>query len=170
MAEPEAVTAPHTEPVCDSSADFDAAFEAIRPSLLRVCASLVGTDEAEDVVQDTYLRARSRLRQLREAALLESWLFRIAVNLCYGRHRRRRGLLARLDRTPVNAPARSDVGLRELIEQLPIRERTVLVLHYGHGYRLDEIAELLSINYATVRTIVARTRHRLYRALMEAER
>lgn len=170
MVEPEAVAAPQTEPVRDSSASFDAAFDAIRPSLLRVCASLVGPDDAEDVVHDTYLRARSRLRQLRDASLLESWLFRIAVNLCYGRHRRRRGLLARLGATVVNAPAVPDIGLRELIEQLPIRERTVLVLHYGQGYRLDEIAELLSINYATVRTIVARTRHRLYRALMEADR
>lgn len=164
------MTAPHTEPVRASTVDFDAAFDRIRPSLLRVCASLVGEDEAEDVVHDTYLRARPRLRQLREPALLESWLFRIAVNLCYGRHRRRGGLLARLDRNAGQVAAGSDVGLRELIEQLPIRERTVLVLHYGHGYRLDEIAELLSINYATVRTIVARTRHRLYRALMEAER
>jgi RNA polymerase sigma-70 factor, ECF subfamily len=169
VAQPETFAIPHTEPVRPSALVFDTAFEALRPSLARVCASLVGPDDAEDVVQDTYLRARSRLRQLRDPALLNSWLYRIAVNLCYGWHRRRR-LADLLGSTTNRATSGSDLGLRELIEELPARERTVLVLHYGHGYRLDEIADLLSLNYATVRTIVARTRRRLYWAITEAER
>ena len=65
---------------------------------------------------------------------------------------------------------RTLVATSELIERLPPRERTILVLHYGHGYALDEIASLLGINYATVRSRIARTRIRLFREWTEADR
>jgi DNA-directed RNA polymerase specialized sigma24 family protein len=45
-------------------ADLDAAFEAMRPRLTRLCGSLVGAGDADDVVQDVYLVARDRMRQL----------------------------------------------------------------------------------------------------------
>jgi RNA polymerase sigma factor (sigma-70 family) len=52
---------------------------------------------------------------------------------------------------------------------LPPRERTVLVLHYGHGYQLDEIATLLDLTHTNVRSIIARTRKRLFHAWRMAE-
>jgi len=59
-----------------------------------------------------------------------------------------------------NAEARN-IGLRELIERLPARDRTVVVLHYGHGYGLDEIAGFLDLTHTNVRSIVHRARKRL---------
>jgi RNA polymerase sigma factor (sigma-70 family) len=153
----------------DARVDFDARFELARGRLLRIAASLVGPDEAEDVVQDTFLLGRRRYGQLRDRSAFEPWLTRIAVNLCFGRHRRG----ARLRRLlPALMPPRSrhsDVGLRELVEALAPRERTVLVLHYGHGYQLDEIASLLDLTHTNVRTIIARTRRRLFEAWRAAE-
>jgi len=153
----------------DARAAFDARFALARERLLKITASLVGADEAEDVVQDTYLLARRRFDQLRDPSAFEPWLTRIAVNLCFGRHRRRRTLRDVLPALlPRHAPG-TDVGLRELVEQLPPRERTVLVLHYGHGYGLEEIAALLDLTHTNVRTIIARTRKRLYAAWRRAE-
>jgi RNA polymerase sigma factor (sigma-70 family) len=54
-----------------------------------------------------------------------------------------------------------NLALRELVERLPPRQRTVLVLFYAYGYGLDEIAELLSLSHTNVRSIIARTRRRL---------
>ena len=153
----------------DARTDFDARFEQARQRLLRITGSLVGAEEAEDVVHDTYLLGRRRFDQLRDDTAFESWITRIGVNLCYSRHRRvkrLRGLLPGL--LPARAPA-TDIGLRELIEALPPRERTVLVLHYGHGYRLEEIATLLDLTHTNVRTIIARTRKRLFAAWRRAE-
>jgi RNA polymerase sigma-70 factor (ECF subfamily) len=150
---------------------FDAGFEAARPRLLAVAHGLIGSDEAEDVVQEAYLRARSRIGQLREPSLFDPWLARIVVNLCFNRHRRRR-----IARHWMSALARSaadtsrDLGLRELIERLEPRERTVVVLHYGHGYRTEEIAALLSLTPTNVRTILFRTRARLRAELEAGER
>lgn len=149
--------------------DFDARFGLARERLLRITASLVGAQEAEDVVHDTYLLGRRRFAQLRDASAFESWLTRIAVNLCFGLHRRRRRLRELLPAFLSRGAPASDIGLRELVEQLPPRDRTVLVLHYGHGYRLEEIAALLDLTHTNVRTIIARTRRRLYAAWCRAE-
>lgn len=148
---------------------FDARFASARDRLLRVTGSLVGTEEAEDVVQDTYLLARARFGQLRDGAAFEPWVTRIAVNVCYSRHRRTKRFRQLLPSLLPGRPAASDVGLRELVEQLPPRERTVLVLHYGHGYRLEEIATILDLTHTNVRSIIARTRRRLFASWRRAE-
>jgi len=151
---------------------FDDRFAAVRERLLHICIGLVGSDHAEDVVQDVYLRARARQGQLRDPDLFDAWICRAAINLCYTRHREQARLL---DRLPALAHRRRsspepDVGLRELIERLPPRERTVVVLHYGHGYRLEEVAALLELTAVNARTILFRARKRLGQQLREAER
>jgi RNA polymerase sigma-70 factor (ECF subfamily) len=150
--------------------ELDRQFEAHRPGLRRLCASMVGADEADDVVQDTYMVARQRLGQLQDPAALGPWLKRIAVNRCYDRHRRQRRLVERLPLLHRSSPKKDrDLSLIELVERLPSRQRTVLVLHYAHGYALNEIAELLSLSYVNVRTIIARTRRDLLVAWKEAD-
>lgn len=159
-----------TEVVRPVAEQLDQRFAAIRPNLVGVCASLVGPEEAEDAVQDAYLRARRSIGQLRDTATMEAWLYRIAVNVCYGWHRRSRRLTALPDDAPLRASPARDVGLVQLIERLPPKERTILVLHYGHGYGLDEIAGLLGIKHVTVRSIISRTRRRLHEDLAEDAR
>jgi RNA polymerase sigma-70 factor (ECF subfamily) len=153
----------------DASADFDARFALVRERLLRIAGSLVGAQEAEDVVHDTYLIGRERFGQLRDRSAFEPWLTRIAVNQCFGRHRRTRRLRQLLPMLLQRRAATSDIGLRELVEKLPPRDRTVLVLHYGHGYGLEEIATILDLTHTNVRSIIARTRKRLFAAWRQAE-
>lgn len=155
--------------VTDVRADFDARFALARERLLRITASLVGEADGEDVVQDAYLLGRRRFDQLRDDAAFEPWVTRIAVNLSFSHHRRRKRLRELLSGLRPGRAAAPDIGLRELVEQLPPRERTVLVLHYGHGYRLEEIAALLDLTHTNVRTIIARTRKRLHTAWLRAE-
>ena len=135
----------------------------MRPRLLAIAISLAGRDIAEDIVHDTYLRARNRLGQLREPAAFDAWLARIAVNACYNHRRglRRFVPVASVPEARARNSESRDVGLRELIEQLPPRDRTVVVLHYGHGYRLDEVARLLDLSHTNVRSIAHRARKRL---------
>lgn len=141
---------------------LDDRFELARPRLVRLCVSLVGEEYAEDVVQESYLVARRGIGQLHNPDAIESWLKRIAVNLCYDLHRRRRRLVERLPRLArENEVVGRNLALRELVERLPARQRTVLVLFYAYGYGLDEIAELLSLSHTNVRSIIARTRRRL---------
>lgn len=154
-----------------SARSFDEQYGHARERLLAICIGLVGREDAEDVVQETYLRARRRFGQLRDPTAFDAWLTRIAINLCHTQRRRVGGLR---DRLPLlvrgDRVDERELGLRELIEALPLRERTVLVLHHGYGYGLDEIARLLGLSHTNVRTIIFRTRRRLAQQWAEAER
>jgi len=59
--------------------DFEARFEQLRPRLTAVCATMAGVDDAPDLVHEAYLRASERLHQLRDPALFDAWVVRIAL-------------------------------------------------------------------------------------------
>ena len=157
-------TVASVEPIREAAETYDVRFSEARSYLLGIARSLVGND-AEDVVHDTYLIGRRRLGQLREQSLLRSWLVTIVVNQCYDRHRRRRRLTDYLERTRPIEPLTSDLDLRAAVEALPYRDRTIVVLHYGHGLTLEEIAVILGAKPATIRSVLFRARARLRRAL-----
>jgi len=155
-----------------SDVDLDSAFASARPRLVRIAASLVGPDGAEDAVQDTYLQARARIGQLRDPNALEAWLARICVHRCFRikrRGRRLQELLAVVPFARSSPPATGRLELHELVEQLPPRERAVVVLQHGYGYSLAEVAELVGISHANARKVSSRTRARLLRQWQEAE-
>jgi RNA polymerase sigma-70 factor (ECF subfamily) len=149
--------------------ELDLRFAEARPGLVRLCTSLVGAADADDVVQDVYMIARRQLEQLHDRDALGAWLKRIAVNRCYDQHRRAKRLRERLPLLHRSTTPHQDLSLVELVERLPPRQRTVLVLHYAYGYSLNEIAELLSLTHVNVRTIIARTRRSLLEAWQESE-
>ena len=167
-ADPARIAGVNAAPALDRDG-FDAAFEACRPRLLALARSLLGAEAAEDAVHDTYVAGREALGQLRDPAAVEGWLKRICVTRCYRVHRRRR-LLDRIVASLAPAQPASDAGIRDLVEQLPHRQRVVIVLHYGHGYTLAEISELLDERYDNVRAIASRARRTLLHAWLEAER
>jgi RNA polymerase sigma-70 factor, ECF subfamily len=155
-------------PLRPDAVDVDATFGQARPRLLRIATGLVGAESAEDVVHDTYLIARSRIGQLRDPLAAEAWMARICIHRCF-RVRRRRLHLERLLPRLVTGPARGpDLDLRSLVEGLPPRERTVLVLHHGYGYSLAEVGELVGVSHANARAIASRARRRLLVAWTEA--
>ncbi len=149
---------------------LDEHFEQLRPRLVGICRSIAG-DSAEDAVHDTYVAARRSINQLRDLAAIDGWLTTIALRQCISGHRRSRRLRDRLaDLLPRQSSAIPDVGLRELVERLPVRSRVVLVLHHGYGYSLAEVAEILGLSHTNVRSIAARARHRLMDQAREADR
>lgn len=153
----------------ERTALLDADFPMFAPRLLAICRAL-GGDAAEDAVQDTYLLARKQIGQLRDLDALEPWLTTIAVRQCIRHHRRRRWILDRLSSflpDDLVVPS-TDLELRGLVEDLPPRERTLIVLHYGYGYSLREVADLLGLSHTNVRSIAARTRRRLLQRWKEA--
>lgn len=155
-------------PAAGERVDVDAAFEGARPRLLRIAFGLVGTEAAEDAVHDTYVIARDRIGQLRDPLAIEAWLARICIHRCFRLRRRRFHLERLLPRLAPAAARAPDLDLRSLVEDLPARERTVLVLHHGHGYTLAEVGELVGISHANARAIASRARRRLLRAWLEA--
>lgn len=154
--------------VRDERTEFLDRFTAMRPSLEAMCAAVVGQDDAEDLVSDTYVRAWERRGQLRDWNQFDAWVARIALNnartLLRGRMRE-----AKYARSTPTVARDHDVALRELVQTLPPKERAIIVLHYGYGYSLREVAGLLGLLPVTVRVSAWRARHRLRNELTKED-
>ena len=129
--------------------------------------------EAEDVTQETFLRAWRGLSRFRGEARFTTWLYRIAHNLCLNRLP---GLRRRLLQTeppdewlPDPAPHPEAVAerrerlafLHTQLEQLPEHYRLVLTLRYLQGFSYAEIAAILNVPLGTVKTHIHRARRLL---------
>jgi RNA polymerase sigma-70 factor (ECF subfamily) len=158
--------------------------------LFRVARSVVRDDaEAEDVVQETYVRAFQHLDTFRGAARLSTWLTRIAVNEALGRLRRRRPTtdLEALDlpgageggqllifpgAIPPEGPE-AELGrrrvrafLEDAVDELPDPYRLVFVLRDVEEMSIEETALQLGVRPETIKTRLHRAR-RLMRASLD---
>lgn len=130
-------------------------------------------DLAQDLAQDTFLRAYQRLDQFDPARRFGPWLFRIGVNLTldYLRRRKRRGwwsvftdASASRAPDPASPDPRQALDLRQevevVLERIPEKYRTVLVLRDLENFSTSEIAAILHRKEATIRWRLAEGRQR----------
>lgn len=157
--------------------------------LFRVARGVLRDDaEAEDVVQETYVRAFINLSRFRGDSGIATWLTRIALNEALGRLRRRRPSedLAAISELPADDPrivafpsppeptpeaeaGRAQVRslLEPLIDELPPDFRVVLILRDVEGMTTEETAEHLGVRPETAKTRLHRARRLLRAALLE---
>ncbi len=142
---------------------------------------------AEDVTQDTFLRAYDSLSRYNGGSF-RAWLTRIATNRCYdllrGLQRRPSQSLdaevieeeprwsvepSRVD--PERQAERAALGrrLEQALDLLPDEQRLVVLLYDVHGYDYDEIAQIAEISLGTVKSRLSRARSRL-RDLLKADK
>ena len=124
--------------------------------------------DAEDVYQDVFLRLLREKQRAWDGEQLKAWLLRVAVNRCTDirRFRLRRPVLALDDVPELAGPVDSESAeLWEAVSRLPEKQRTVIHLYYAEGYQAEEIAAMLGIPAATVRTRLRRGRIALKNSL-----
>ena len=142
------------------------------PRLLGVATRMLGDrGEAEDVTQEAFLRLWRQAGRWRPgAALFDTWLHRVTLNLCYDRLRRRREVLS--DAIPERAdPAAGadqamidqarDARLAAAIAGLPERQRAALVLQYYEGLSNIEAAAAMEIGVDALESLLSRARRTL---------
>jgi RNA polymerase sigma-70 factor (ECF subfamily) len=114
--------------------------------------------EAEDAVQEAWIRAVERLHAFRGESALRTWLCGITVNCA--RERLRRTFLSEGEIPEVAAAPAADqrLSVEQLLYRLPAGYRAVLVLHDVEGYTHGEIAALLGIEEGTAKSQLSRAR------------
>ncbi|MEP6685604.1 MAG: sigma-70 family RNA polymerase sigma factor [Verrucomicrobiota bacterium] len=126
---------------------------------------------ADDLGQETFLRAYKNIRSFRGEAKFSTWLYRIAYN-CFREEARKRKELVGIDETQLEAepdPNTVDPALRQDLMQalqlLPLHERSAVVLCCQNGLSHDEASRVLDIPLGTVKTNVLRGREKLKKML-----
>ena len=136
---------------------------ALRGSLYRVAASyLRGESDRLDAVSEAIARAWERRGTLRDERLFATWVTRILIRECVNIQRRQRRSVP-VESIP-DEPTQEDgelAALREALEHLPQRQRTMIVLHYMEGYDVREIAAMMGTTKGAVCAGLKRSREAL---------
>jgi RNA polymerase sigma-70 factor (ECF subfamily) len=145
----------------------------------RLCAHLADRQVAEDLVQETYLRALPALARFEGRSSLRTWLLSIARRVCadHLRSRKRRGLVLIADDTDLAALERDvpadevggTVAAQDVLDRLDPERREAFVLTQLIGLPYAEAAEVVGCPIGTIRSRVARARADLVEALQAAE-
>jgi RNA polymerase sigma-70 factor (ECF subfamily) len=176
----------HTEqlPVAQARAGEPAAWETLfrryKLPLYVYVSELVRDEQASlDVVQETFINAVRHIGQLRDDAKFGNWLFGIAHQKCAQRWRKRQDVfLEDIPETPdeFEASPRDLLVRREqetefmnLLSQLPLPQRSVLLLHYVEDFSLEEIARITDAQLGTVKSRLHYARKSL-RTLLEEKK
>jgi RNA polymerase sigma-70 factor (ECF subfamily) len=166
--------------------------EAYRVELTGYCYRMLGSVDAEDAVQETFIRAWRAHDRFERRSALRSWLYRIATNVCFDMLDSRKRRARPMDLGPAGEPIVENlrtpdqlwiepmpdslvvgggdpaeiVGARESVrlafvaalQQLPPRQRAVLVLCEVLRWKAAEVAELLETSVASVTSALQRAR------------
>jgi RNA polymerase sigma-70 factor (ECF subfamily) len=162
--------------------DASGLFETYHDRIYRYVLGLVRNPaEAEDLTQDTFLRAYRYGDSLRDPKAVRGWLYRIATHACLDRLRQRKPLVSldseageRRVKPPVSqSPSPLDVSERKetsacvqrCLDFLPDQYRAVILLHEAHSLTAAEIAGLLGVTVATVKIRLHRARRGLQQVM-----
>lgn len=130
------------------------------------------TGDAEDVLQEAFTDAFRSLEEFHYKSTFGAWLKRIVINKSINQLRKRKMDLVDIDKANVgHMPEEDELDEEELrlkvedikkaVSLLPNGYRTVLTLYLFEGYDQEEIAEILKVSHATVRTQYMRAKQKL---------
>ena len=172
MEDPEVVAAI----VAGDPAGLEEAYDKYAVPLYSYCRSMLREPaDAADAVQDTFLVAMAKLRQLRDRTRFRPWLYAVARNECLRRLRATRSISG-LDEAgempaqptePGAAAERAELQalVRDAVDGLNPAERDVILLSLGHDLHGDELAEALGISRNHAHALLSRGRSQLERSL-----
>ncbi len=142
-----------------------------------VARNLMGNEpDAEDAVQEAFLKAYRSARDFRGGSKVSTWLYRLLVNTCYDslRKRRRRGELQTLEDAAeaqsMAVPAEdhaSRLALERSLARIGERRRTAFLLFAVEGFTHGEIGEILEVSESGSKSLVFEARKQLQRLRVE---
>ena len=124
--------------------------------LLRLCYTLLRSRElAEDAVQDTFLRVWQHRDQIGQTENVKAWIFRIGVNRCRDLRRsawirHMTGNVPEQQEDPSAGIPEDALMLNTMIQQLPFKQKEVILLYYYQRFTVEEIGAMLHISHSTV--------------------
>ena len=150
--------------------------DAYKDELFNTCFRMLNDyDEANDVAQDVFIKVYKSIDSFRFDSSFSTWLYRIAINCCNTNlSKRKKHATTSIDEMEQDFEDRSveynnDTGysdiVRDAIDKLEAKHKSIIVLRDIEGMSYDDIAEILEISKGTVKSRIARAREKLQEIL-----
>ena len=133
-----------------------------------VFSYLHNASEAEDIVQETFVKLFNTNKSFESDEHCKAWLIRVAINLSKNLLRSFRYTHTEELDEAIPMESAEDCTLADALSALPPKYRAVIHLYYYEGYSAKEIAEILGVSVTTVTTRLSRAREKL-KVLMTSE-
>ena len=152
---------------------YEAIYQKYAKAMYNTSLRIVNhTGDAEDVMQEAFTDAFRSLEDFHYKSTFGAWLKRIVINKSINQLRKRKMDLIDIDKTNIGNVAEEDgpdekelelkvEDIKKAVALLPNGYRTVLTLYLFEGYDQEEIAEILGVSHATVRTQYMRAKKKL---------
>lgn len=159
---------------------YDRYYRAMFNTALRIVKH---SAEAEDIMQDSFLSAFSRIDTFRGEVSFGAWLKRIVINNSIQRYKKLRRMemlpldevLYKVEAAEVHAAereSRTETKAQNVLGAMKLLKdnyRIALTLHLIEGYDYEEICSIMDISYANCRTTISRAKEKLRKTLSELE-
>jgi len=158
---------------------FEGLYRQHSGRLYNLAYRMVGSNDADDLLQDIFLQAFRKLESYKGDSSLGTWLYRLGVNQCLDHLRSKQGRMGQVTDSldeegadPVVAPGRpaernvTRMDLERAVEELPPSYRAAFILHDVEGYQHDEIGRMLDIAPGSSKSLLHKARLRLRHLLI----
>ncbi len=154
--------------------------------IFNLCLKIIpNTEDAEDLSQEAFVKAFSSIETFREGAHIKTWLYRIAINMCYdhlkwSKRKKRYAILQPLfnrEDEPIEIPSNFQHPgivlenkehakvLYAALETLPENQHTAFLLYEMQGMNYKEISETMSLSISSIEALLFRARASLRKKL-----
>lgn len=114
-------------------------------------AYTISPNEAEDIIQETFLQAYLSIKKFKCRSSFYTWIYRIMMNIIYKRNRKKRPLLKNINLIPQNDEELKE-KMRDALKKLHPKLNEIITLFYLEGYSIKEISQILNIKEGTVKS------------------
>jgi RNA polymerase sigma-70 factor (ECF subfamily) len=138
-----------------------------------ICSHIPDEDDAEDILQEVFVRIHTHLETVREMDKMESWIYQIARNSINDYYRSRRKLVALPELAVLDDYVEEDTAeslapsIREIVQSLPEPYRQALILTEYQGLSQKDMADRLGISLSGAKSRVQRARQKIKDILMQ---
>ena len=147
----------------DSEKDIREAVIKYSDTLYKVCIVILCNEhDVQDAIQDTFCRYLEKKPEFRDEEHEKAWLIRVATNICLDMIRFRiRHPKVSIDEVENTLAAPEQIEIFKELLKLPVKQKTVIYLHYVEGYQIKEIADILGITESAVKVRLLRGRKQM---------
>ena len=152
---------------------FHDLYQSHNERVRRILARLVPQQDLDDLVQETFVKIYLKQDSFKGESSIDTWIYRITANTAMDHLRKKKQWTNLISRFLLQPEKKKDPSLdrkilaQEVLEQLPVAERLVIVLYYLEEYQQDEISKILQIPLGTVKSRLHNAKKRLKTNLEE---